>query len=72
MRKPFIAFVTVAIFLCAENVSTAIHPVKIFSDHMVLQREIPVPIWGKGDVGKVVSVQILDQKGDVSKGQIFK
>ena len=61
MRKPFIAFVTVAIFLCAEYVSAAIHPVKIFSDHMVLQREIPVPIWGKGDVGKVVTVQFAGQ-----------
>ena len=53
MRKLFIAFVTASIFLCAGYVSAAIHPVKIFSDHMVLQREIPVPIWGKGDVGQV-------------------
>ena len=61
MRKPFIAFVTVAIFLCAANVSAAIHPAKIFSDHMVLQRELPVPIWGKADAGKSVTVQFAGQ-----------
>ena len=61
MRKPFIAFVTAFIFLCAAYVSAATHPVKIFSDHMVLQRELPVPIWGKGDVGKVVTVQFAGQ-----------
>ncbi|MBT5322546.1 MAG: sialate O-acetylesterase [Verrucomicrobiales bacterium] len=28
---------------------------------MLLQRELPVPIWGKGDVGKVVTVQFAGQ-----------
>jgi len=28
---------------------------------MVLQRALPVPIWGKGDVGKVVTVQFAGQ-----------
>ena len=61
MRKLLGAFVAASIFLCVGYVSAAIRPVKIFSDHMVLQREIPVPIWGKGDVGKVVTVQFADQ-----------
>ena len=61
MRKLLGAFVAASIFLYAGYVSAAIHPVKIFSDHMVLQRELPAPIWGKGDVGKVVTVQFADQ-----------
>ena len=61
MRKLLVAFVAASIFLCAGYVSAAIYPVKIFSDHMVLQRELPVPIWGKGDIGKVVTVQFAGQ-----------
>ncbi|QDU29003.1 hypothetical protein ETAA8_41090 [Anatilimnocola aggregata] len=33
----------------------------IFSDHMVLQRERPVPVWGWADKGRVVTVQFADQ-----------
>lgn len=33
----------------------------IFSDHMVLQRERSVPVWGWADKGRVVTVQFADQ-----------
>ena len=61
MRKLLGTFVAASIFLCAGYVSAAIYPFKIFSDHMVLQRELAVPIWGKGDVGQVVTVQFAGQ-----------
>jgi sialate O-acetylesterase len=32
----------------------------IFGDHMILQRDIPVPVWGTADVGEVVTVQLDD------------
>ncbi|MEM9915533.1 MAG: sialate O-acetylesterase [Planctomycetota bacterium] len=28
----------------------------VFSDHMVLQRDMPVPVWGKAEPGTIVSV----------------
>ena len=34
----------------------------VFSDHMVLQREQSVPIWGKSDPGAVVTVTFAGQK----------
>lgn len=34
----------------------------IFSDHMVLQRESPVPVWGKANPGEVVTVEFGGQK----------
>jgi sialate O-acetylesterase len=34
----------------------------IFSDHMVLQREMKVPIWGWADPGENVTVTIAEQK----------
>jgi sialate O-acetylesterase len=33
----------------------------LFADHMVLQREIAVPIWGTGAVGETVTVQFAGQ-----------
>ena len=38
-----------------------LHPAKIFSDHMVLQRDAAVPIWGKADTGASVSVAFAGQ-----------
>lgn len=34
----------------------------VFSDHMVLQRERPVPVWGKADPGSAVTVEFAGQK----------
>ena len=38
-----------------------LHPAKIFSDHMVLQRDAAVPIWGKADAGTAVTVAFAGQ-----------
>ncbi|MCG3148734.1 MAG: hypothetical protein PCFJNLEI_02179 [Verrucomicrobiae bacterium] len=34
----------------------------MFSENMVLQRDVPMPIWGWGPDGESVTVQIADQK----------
>jgi sialate O-acetylesterase len=44
----------------------ALHAAKLktsplFSDHMVLQREKPVPVWGSADPGEKVSVEFAGQ-----------
>ncbi|NOU36565.1 MAG: sialate O-acetylesterase [Kiritimatiellaceae bacterium] len=33
----------------------------VFSDHMVLQRELSVPVWGKADPGATITIQFADQ-----------
>ena len=35
---------------------------EILGDNMVLQRDIPVPIWGWGDVGETITVSFAKQK----------
>ena len=35
---------------------------KIFSDNMILQRDMPVPIWGWADPGEEITVQFNGQK----------
>jgi sialate O-acetylesterase len=34
----------------------------VFSDHMVLQREMLVPVWGKADAGEAVTVEFSGQR----------
>ena len=37
----------------------------LFADHMVLQRDIRVPVWGRGDPGEKVTVSFGGQQADV-------
>jgi len=32
----------------------------LFSDHVVLQREMPIPVWGTGNAGDTISVSLKD------------
>ena len=38
----------------------------IFSDHMVLQRDKPVPVWGWADAGESITVEFAGQKKTAS------
>jgi sialate O-acetylesterase len=40
----------------------------IFSDHMVLQRDLPVPVWGWAEPGEEVSVSIAGQSVSAKAG----
>jgi sialate O-acetylesterase len=39
-----------------------VRPHQLFSDNMVLQRDIKVPVWGTADEGEKVTVRFQDQK----------
>ncbi len=39
-----------------------------FTDHMVLQRELPVPVWGWADPGATVTVEFAGQKKSATAG----
>ena len=41
---------------------------KIFGDHMVLQREKPIPVWGWADPGEAVSVQLGNTTASTKAG----
>lgn len=40
----------------------------VFNDHMVLQQDMPVPIWGTADPGEQVTVNIADQQAQAVAG----
>ena len=59
-----IYFLSVFIFLLAGCQSSKNHNLiiaKIFSDHMVLQRGMSIPVWGRADPGTMVSVSLAGQ-----------
>src|SRR4051812_21132817 len=46
---------------CALPASADVNPPAMFTDHAVLQREMPVPVWGWADPGEEVTVTIAGQ-----------
>ncbi|MGB0580848.1 MAG: 9-O-acetylesterase, partial [Limisphaerales bacterium] len=46
------------VFLFAVEVTAAVRLPGFFGDHMVLQREIPIPIWGWAAPGEEVTVEL--------------
>ena len=46
---------------CAPAALANVRLPSIFSDHMVLQRGVPVPVWGWADAGEEVTVTIASQ-----------
>ena len=61
MNKQFTAFGAIVILLDVAYASDAVRTAKIFSDHMVLQQELPVPVWGKVEAGETVTVKFSGQ-----------
>ena len=41
--------------------TAALKPSSMFGDHMVLQRDMPVPVWGTAEPGEQVKVSFADQ-----------
>jgi len=54
------------IFYVAPFASAAVTAARIFSDHMVLQCDLPVPVWGKATAGQIVSVEFEEQRVDAA------
>src|SRR5438128_565829 len=51
----------VAAGAAAATASAEVTVSPMFGDHMVLQRGIKIPVWGKADAGEKVTVTLADQ-----------
>ncbi|MCL2348865.1 MAG: sialate O-acetylesterase, partial [Planctomycetaceae bacterium] len=51
----------VALLFCTTVVHAEVRLPAVFSDNMVLQRDMPIPIWGWADPGEKVTVSINGQ-----------
>lgn len=54
--------VTLLAFVCFLPLSAAVKLPALISDHMLIQRDAPVRIWGKADPGEMVNVTFQSQK----------
>lgn len=60
MRKRWLPLLCCAVLPCATALAD-VKPATLFSDHMVLQRGMSVPIWGTADPGEKVTVSFEGQ-----------
>ena len=54
--------------LLTSHASADVRPHALFSDHMVLQQDATVPVWGKADPGESVTVSIAGQSKTATAG----
>ncbi|BDS05867.1 sialic-acid O-acetylesterase [Oceaniferula spumae] len=55
--------VGLALLPCSAGSANAeLRPASLFQNHMVLQRDMPVPVWGDADPGAKVTVEFAGQK----------
>ena len=73
MRR--LRFTILAVSLClAAPAAAAVKPHALFDNHMVLQRNVPLPIWGTADPGEEVYVHLVIKTPDGKReeGQTVK
>ena len=65
--KRFTRITSLSLLLASSALLPAaeLKPAALFTDHMILQRDLPVPVWGKANPGEEVSVEFAGQKKTV-------
>jgi len=66
MRRAFLP--VVALLLSTSAAHADVKPAPLFSDHMVLQSGMPVPIWGTASAGEKVTVTLNGQQQSATAG----
>lgn len=61
MRRMIAAGVLAGCVMMAGRVMGDVTPSALFSDHMVVQQEMPVPVWGRAEAGEEVTVTLAGQ-----------
>ena len=64
--KSFLRFCLFLLLLPIQSLWADLRLPQIFSDRMVLQRDLPVHIWGWASPGDTVTVEFGGQKKDAS------
>lgn len=60
--------VAATLILAQTAVAEDLRLPSVFGDHMVLQREMPVPVWGWGEAGEKVTVSFGDRSQSTEVG----
>ena len=57
-----------SLVLAGPRLAAEVRCAKIFGDHMVLQRDLPVPVWGEAAPGEQVAVEFAGQTRTATAG----
>lgn len=68
MRRLLSALVLTAMAACPSSGLADVRLPALFSDHLVLQRGKPIPVWGWADAGEAVTVSIAGQTQPATAG----
>ena len=75
MKKPslvrtttFVAVIIAAIIFTVAAEAEVRLP-KVFSSHMVLQREMPLAVWGWAQPGETVTVEVASEKAQATANE---
>jgi len=66
MRSKQLALLAALLTLSTRLSLQAATPHGIFTDHMVLQREMPIPVWGTGQPGEKVAVRLAGHSAETT------
>jgi len=61
-----VALVATAGIEAADPVTSDLALPAMFGDHMVLQRDIPLPVWGRGRPGEAVTVTVAERVAEAT------
>ena len=62
MRRRFAILAGLAFMAVAMSVQAEVKMSNVFGNNMVLQRDLPAPVWGTADAGEEVTVEFAGQK----------
>src|SRR5256886_16930086 len=68
MMKRLIFSWAVLISFCAAVARADVKLAALFSDHMGLQQDAPIPVWGTADPNESISISIADQHVSTTTG----
>ena len=67
--KFFLGAVSAALCLAPSGLWAKAVPAPVFSDNMVLQQKMQVPVWGKADPGETVTVEFAGQTKSIQANE---
>ena len=67
-----ISFFVTGLFLASTLLGEGLSFAKIFTDHCVLQRDMPVPVWGWAEPKTQIQVHFADQRKTITSNEAGK